>query len=114
MYLTLYRCIGAYHIIDVAVFTYHMIILGGNFEAGVCLGVGLNFFCVVDVCTCAQNVQRHIPTEISAHRASGSLCLRHGSPHRDTRPHLCVMYTVYHRQFYIMYIVYHRLFMVCI
>jgi hypothetical protein len=44
LYLTLCRRTGVCHYIDVTVFfTYHMIILGDNFNASVCLGVGLNF-----------------------------------------------------------------------
>jgi len=104
-YLTLCRRIGAYHSIDVTVFTYGMIILGGNFDAGICLRIGLNFFWVVDVCTCAHEVQRRTPTEISLLRASGLLYLGHGSPNRGPRLHLFVIYTVYHRYFYVMYAV---------
>jgi hypothetical protein len=90
-----------------------MIILGGNFDAGVCLGVGLNFFYVVYVCTRAHDVQRRVTTTVPNFRASGSLDVGRGSPNRGPWANCYVVCAVY-RRLLMLYVVYHRLLMLYI
>jgi len=72
--------------------TYHMIILGGNFDAGVCLGVGLIFFCVVDVYTCAHDVQRRIPRDLCSQSVWVALSQSSVSTPRHAAAFVCYVY----------------------